>query len=442
MSTASVRVSGTWKTVTSAGMLVRVSGTWRTVTTGYVRVSGTWRTFYQSDQIGPAAVVSPTAQFNTGSGTNVQVNWTNPSDGDMSFVRVAWFVGAPGSPWWTEDVYGSPSQARVAYFNTGSITSNVYIQLTPYDTNGNPGPTTQIDPWNIRSTAPQNLAVASWSYTQMTVSWSAPTFGSVNNYTVQLKNEANNTVISSQTTGLTSATFNVSEDTKYNVYVIANSNGGTSTAGPLKPWIGHSELGYWNPVYGWSSTVTTIRPTDGGASTAAPGYPTSNLYDTGYATQWRSSGTFGSEGPLYWECFRFYSPGGNRKLVSVTINGEANHQYYLGAQHNDTTWDGPIIVGSMNMASSGFPFDAAQIYHDYLVQSYENYSTYVKVCDAEAFALNLQDYQFFNVAITRLVNDGSNWKAIVSDVYLSYKNWIQTGSTWVVTRSTQANAYW
>ena len=66
----------------------------------------------------------------------------------------------------------------------------------------------------------------------------------------------------------------------------------------------------------------------------------------------------------------------------------------------------------------------------------------VKVCDAEAFGLNLQNYQFFNVAITRLVNDGANWKAIVSDVYLSYKDWVQTGSTWVVTRTAQANTYW
>lgn len=438
----SVKQSGVWRDATSAGLLTRVSGTWRNVATGYVKVAGVWKTFYQSDTAGPSAVQWPAAEFTSGSGTNVYLNWTNPADADMSFVRVSWFIGAPGSPVWTEDVYGGASVWKEAWFNTGSITSNIYIQLTPYDTSGNPGTTTQINPVDIKASAPTNLAVSAWSYSSLTVSWSAPSFGTVNNYTVQLKNQANNTVISTVTTGLRTATFAVSEDTKYNVYVIANSNGGTTTSSVLKPWIGHSETGYWQAVYGWDTTVTTIRPTDGGASTAAPGYPTSNLYDTGFATQWRSAGTFGSEGPLYWECFRFYSPGGNRKLVSVTINGDPNHQYYLGAQNNSNSWVGPILVSSLNMASSGFPFAAAQLYHDYLQQSFENYSTANKVCDAEPYALNLQDFQFFNVAVTRLVNDGSNWKAIVSDVYLSYKNWIQTGSTWVVTRSTQANAYW
>jgi hypothetical protein len=437
----SIKVGGTWRDIAAAGMLTRVSGTWRNVQTAYVRVSGTWRTFYQSDQAGPAAASGISAQFTSGSGTNVQVNWTNPADADMSFMRVTWFIGAPGSPVETDDVYGAASAAGVATFNTGSITSNVYIQLTPYDTSGNPGVTTQVNPSSIKCSAPQSFGVAAWSYTSLTVSWAAPAFGTANNYTVELRNQAG-TLISSQTTGLMNATFTVAEDLKYQLYVIANSTGGSTSSAVLKPWIGHSELGYSQAIYGWSSSVSTIRPGDAGASTAAPGYPTSNLYDTGSGTQWRSAGTFGSEGPVYWECFRFYSPGGNRKLVSVTINGEANHKYYLGAQHVDNSWDGPIFPATAGIASSGFPFDAAQIYHDYLAESYEGYTTYVKVCDAESFALVLSNYQFFNVAITRLINDGANWKAVVSDVFISYKDWVQTGSTWVVTRTAQANTYW
>lgn len=439
--TTHVNVAGVWRDASPAGLSTRVSGTWRNVATAYVKVAGVWRVCYQSDQAGPAAVVSPVAQFLSGSGTNVQVDWTNPADADISFVRVSWFVGAPGSPVSTQDVAGTPSQARSASFAWGAVTSNVYVQLTPYDTSGNPGPTTQIDPSNIRTSAPQNFGVAAWSYSTITVSWQPPAFGTVTNYTVELRNEAGSP-ITQVTTGLLNVTFAVSEDTKYQIALVANSPGGASPAPTLKPWIGHSEIGSWQPVYGWSPTVTSVRPVDGGASTAASGYPTSNLYDTAPGTQWRSSGTFGSEGPLYWETFRFYSPGGNRKLVSVSVNGDPNHKYYLGAQQTNSVWVGPYLASLVGMASSGFPYDAAQIYHDYLAESYDPYTSAWKVCEAEAFGLVLQNFSFFNIAITRLVNDGSNWKAIAADVFISYKDWVQTGSTWVVSRTAQANTYW
>lgn len=50
----SVKVSGTWRTVTAPQ--VRVSGSWQAVKSGWVKVSGTWRQFYAS----LTAAASPT----------------------------------------------------------------------------------------------------------------------------------------------------------------------------------------------------------------------------------------------------------------------------------------------------------------------------------------------------------------------------------------------
>lgn len=43
----SIRVAGTWRTVTSN--YIRVAGTWRTVQESFIRVAGTWRSAYTNE---------------------------------------------------------------------------------------------------------------------------------------------------------------------------------------------------------------------------------------------------------------------------------------------------------------------------------------------------------------------------------------------------------
>ena len=440
---ANLNVAGTWRNIGNDSMWTRVSGTWRPVDTGFVNVSGTWRTFYQRDQIPPAAVVGASAAFNVpGSGTSVTASWTNPADSDISFVRVAWYINAPGTPVSTVDVSGTPSQARTATFTTGSVTSNIFIQLTPYDTSGNAGPTTQINPGSIRTSPPNGFFAPSYltSFSTVSLVWSAPTFGTVTNYTVEQRTNAG-ALISSVTTSLTNQSFSIAEDTIYKFYLIANSVGGSTPYGnPITLTVGHSELGYYAPVYGWDTNYQTslIGPIYN-STPSASGFPNTNLNDNGFDTPWVSNGAFEAGGGTGWEGFQFApNPGGTRKLRQITLRGMRVHKYWLtksGANPGINT------IGSPGRLASGYPGE--YLSRDEIASSQESTDptsgSEIKTLNVDAYEIVLSSLSWLQVTVSNLLYFGGNYKAIIYDVWIDWYDQIQTGTTWVVTRSYVGN---
>jgi hypothetical protein len=296
---------------------------------------------------------------------------------------------------------------------------------------------------------PGSPTVTGWSPTTVSVTWPVPVGGvAPTSYVVTLMN-ASRGVISTQTVAASAARnagfTGLSNSTRYILTVTSVAAGAASaTSGDLRIELGRPEITVTNPVYGWSSVITSVRPENQGVSWSAPASPSNLAYDTDGATGWRSAGTFGSSGPLYWEYMLFGSPGGTRKLVSVSVNAPVGLQFYLGMLGLDgQTWYGALSFTEAQMAYTGYPWgtgDGTIIQHFYVAASPT--SPEWREVNVENFNFVLSNFGTMQLAITNLLSIDGNWKAQVNDIYVNYRDWVQTGTSTTVTQTAVANGYW
>lgn len=134
--TLHINVAAAWKEIGADGAWVNVSGVWKTVESIHSNVSGTWKDVYIRDNTGPAAPSNVVSQWvNEG----MLLTWTDPPDADFSHMEVS-VIPTGESPFVYSVSAGVESQLcdYIAYYKV--FTS----YLTPYDVNGNAGPTTAV----------------------------------------------------------------------------------------------------------------------------------------------------------------------------------------------------------------------------------------------------------------------------------------------------------
>ena len=293
---------------------------------------------------------------------------------------------------------------------------------------------------------PGTPTVTGWSFTTVSVTWAVPVGGvTPTSYTVTLMN-ASRGVISTQTVAASAPRdvgfTGLSNDTRYIITVTAVAAGAASaTSGDLRIQLGHPQVTVTNPVYGWSEVIS-VRPSLNSFSSEAPGYPPNQAVDANGSTAWRSQGQLASSGPREWEWIKVNSPGGNRKLVSVSVNAPVGLQFYLGLQGLDSiTWYGALSFTEAQMAYSGFSWgDAIQIQHFY-VAAYPT-SPEWREANVENFGFILSNFLALQLTLTNLLSIDGNWKAQISDIYLNYRDWVQTGTSTTVTVTELANSFW
>lgn len=138
--TASVGVSGAWKSV--ASVAVGVSGAWKTVAKGWVGVSGAWKVFYEAlvialpgtltetDLIASPGVANATLTFNSdgtyaASDGTPSGNWATPgSVGIGAGYDIRWTTGTGTLSTGTADTWQSLSTNRVYGRNRTGVGSN------------------------------------------------------------------------------------------------------------------------------------------------------------------------------------------------------------------------------------------------------------------------------------------------------------------------------
>jgi hypothetical protein len=93
------KVAGAWRTGTSS---VKVSGTWRSVSEAWVRVAGVWRKFYDTISVPPGTKVQfrATAQSSSSSGvTTRQVSQFASDETDAGFKYNELVADPAGNIW-------------------------------------------------------------------------------------------------------------------------------------------------------------------------------------------------------------------------------------------------------------------------------------------------------------------------------------------------------
>jgi hypothetical protein len=146
----------------------------------------------------------------------------------MPETRIAW-----GSNWQLWD----PGKVEFAWGTSWRLPSKVYVKAnnawrdTGFEAYPNP---------------PTSFAINSWTYSTLSVKWSAPDAGGapVSTYEIELRNSANTSTIAEKTDSSSpSANFSVSQDTKYYVRIRSKAASGLTSAWVyLKPWIGHPQV--------------------------------------------------------------------------------------------------------------------------------------------------------------------------------------------------------
>lgn len=153
--TAHVKVAGAWRDIGSDGIWTNVAGTYRQVLEGHVKVSGAWNRFYARDTVAPTPPLSVQARFQP-YGIE-QLTWNNPSDSDFYSLEIRAFRS--GALVAQTTTYGSPGQSMSwSAYIPGDGVATQWL-LTPVDTTGNVGATTQV--WSMEWTGAARGRVAS-----------------------------------------------------------------------------------------------------------------------------------------------------------------------------------------------------------------------------------------------------------------------------------------
>lgn len=132
--TTHLNVNGTWKEIGADGVWVNVSGTWKTVASMHSNVGGTWKDVYIRDNVGPAAPTNVTVTWTT---SGLRCDWIDPVDADYSHMEV--LVLPDGEPFLIFPNVAAGVQTHLCTYAPYYKVMTYY--LTPYDTNGNAGPT-------------------------------------------------------------------------------------------------------------------------------------------------------------------------------------------------------------------------------------------------------------------------------------------------------------
>ena len=176
-------------------------------------------------------------------------------------MPVQYKIGALGGGSWSPAI----ASGRVAYkrpnTSTWSYPSGVFVKVG--DIGGGVWRDTDYKGYPAIPTTP---TIYAWDYSDMRISWAAGSGGApVANYTVRVTGSGGNPdtsyLHSSDHTGSPTGNIGVSWDSKYKVYVRANSAGGLSSAWSpvLQPWIGHPRqdtYGYVQRTRAWSTTLS------------------------------------------------------------------------------------------------------------------------------------------------------------------------------------------
>lgn len=142
---AHVNVGGAWRKIPTNGIYVNAGSAWQQVNYAYTNVGGGWQTTYIRDSTGPSAPTGAYARWYTTSGTpggtpSLYIAWTNPPEPDYAYMYVTVVIN--GTPYFA-GTYNNTIQG----FHYPYVVNNVIypVYLTPYDGNGNAGPTVYLE---------------------------------------------------------------------------------------------------------------------------------------------------------------------------------------------------------------------------------------------------------------------------------------------------------
>jgi hypothetical protein len=305
------------------------------------------------------------------------------------------------------------------------------------------------------------------NFTNATIGWGASSV-QPDNYVVRIYDQGGNQIANSPNISPGSALsyqFAISKDTRYQVRVFALLSGKESGSGALKLDIGHPEVGHWQDTYDWSSYTVQARPT---ATVDTSGqyssYLVTNAFDGNTdGTYWLSSPGRSqeqnypeNEPGTFFAGFNGNSPGGYRKLVSIEVRVASKEWIYLGIRHPNGTWYGNITPAQVFM-STGVD---ATLYHNYLASTNlvgggaNSWSGNPgNVTTRSTFTFQLEGYNItldavdrMGITVTQMVNHlnagSGNFRGYCADFNFTYRDWIVTGTIWVIDIPLDTNGYW
>lgn len=236
-------------------------------------------------------------------------------------------------------------------------------------------------------------------------------------------------------------TFSVSPDTNYIIRAWAVNDGLDSVKSEIKRHTGHAAQGYTAADYGWGPIQST-RPSqiDGTTAHESGQFPGASSVDSaGDQTSWVSGPRTGFAGGVFWEGLVFAGPGGNRLISSIRAFCNYQQEVWLAMQIGGT-WKSPYgyVPSNMNMTPIYGVLDNPYLFGVGGGGSGVN----PKVFNIEGFGYNLSAMNRFTLAVTNLRPWPLSYRGEMGDVWIDYKDWVQTGSHYVETVAAVGNSSW